>query len=372
MNTLILSCSTGQGHNSCARAIEEYYRQTQDHCTVKDALALISQDLSSFLSWGHATMYRYIPSLFRWGYSFSEGHQSLFRQGGVAYRLLVKGCDALYQLILEGGYDSVICAHPFAAVMMTRILQDHPGLVVTANLATDYVCHPGIDQTRLDLYFAPDESLRSSFKSGSIALSQVIPSGIPVRQMFYGHPDHLRNDPSREMHLLMMCGSMGCGPIEELTDQITRIMGSNVQLSVVCGTNRPLYRRLTKAYAGEERVQILGYVKDMAGLMAKADLCLTKPGGISVTECAVMGLPMVLIDAVSGCEEYNRRFFTALGGARSGKSVKELAELSLELLGEPEVLSAMRQRLLRRNRENSALIIHDHMKEMVKEKHETA
>ena len=25
MKTLILSCNTGEGHNSCAKAIEEYY-----------------------------------------------------------------------------------------------------------------------------------------------------------------------------------------------------------------------------------------------------------------------------------------------------------------------------------------------------------
>ena len=41
----------------------------------------------------------------------------------------------------------------------------------------------------------------------------------------------------------------------------------------------------------------------MALLMDSADLYLTKPGGISVTEAASMRLPMVFIDAVAGCEE---------------------------------------------------------------------
>lgn len=37
---LILSCSTGQGHNSCARAVKEYFDRKQVDCTVVDAFRL--------------------------------------------------------------------------------------------------------------------------------------------------------------------------------------------------------------------------------------------------------------------------------------------------------------------------------------------
>ena len=50
MNTLILSCNTGQGHNSCAAAIKEYFDRLGQPCAVEDALAFISADLSAFIS----------------------------------------------------------------------------------------------------------------------------------------------------------------------------------------------------------------------------------------------------------------------------------------------------------------------------------
>ena len=42
MKTLILSCATGQGHNSCACAIKEYFELQGEHCDIVDGLSLIS------------------------------------------------------------------------------------------------------------------------------------------------------------------------------------------------------------------------------------------------------------------------------------------------------------------------------------------
>lgn len=79
----------------------------------------------------------------------------------------------------------------------------------------------------------------------------------------------------------------------------------------------------------------------MALLMDSADLYLTKPGGISVTEAASMKLPMVFIDAVAGCEEYNKDFFLRAGGAATGETPSEIARVSLKLLGDEAALEKM-------------------------------
>ena len=38
MRTLILSCNTGAGHNSCAKAIREIYEAHGEVCQIADAL----------------------------------------------------------------------------------------------------------------------------------------------------------------------------------------------------------------------------------------------------------------------------------------------------------------------------------------------
>ena len=78
--------------------------------------------------------------------------------------------------------------------------------------------------------------------------------------------------------------------------------------------------------------------------MDSADLYLTKPGGISVTEATRKRLPMVLVNAVAGCEDDNLRYFTALGAAVTADTPEELSALCLSLLADPQALSAMAAR----------------------------
>ena len=46
---LILSYSTGQGHNSCARAVKEYFDRQQVDCTVVDAFRFVSEKFAVFM-----------------------------------------------------------------------------------------------------------------------------------------------------------------------------------------------------------------------------------------------------------------------------------------------------------------------------------
>ena len=373
MNTLILSCNTGQGHNSCAAAIREYYDQMGQPCAVEDALAFISGGFSAFISWGHSTVYRRLPWLFRLGYRYTERHPAVFRAHSPVYKLLTQGAGKLYSYLRDHSIDAVICAHPFAALMMTELFKQHPGCVASANLATDYVCHPGVQDTALDLYFIPDAALAPGFESPGIRPEQIIPSGLPVRQMFYtarpmAAARRLMGVPEEGKHLVLMCGSMGCGPMKRLAWQLTRQMGPEVTLTIVCGTNHRLHRRLTRRYRANRRVRVLGYVEDMSALMDSADLCLTKPGGISTTEAAVKALPMVLINAVSGCERYNLSYFTALGGAKTGAGVKALAQTALRLLSSPRELTQMRGCLSPVGERNAAEIIYTQMKKLVEQR----
>ena len=50
------------------------------------------------------------------------------------------------------------------------------------------------------------------------------------------------------------------------------------------------------------------------------DVIFTKPGGLTSTEAAVSGIPIVHIRPIPGCETENRRFFRMLGMSVSGKT----------------------------------------------------
>ena len=362
MRVLILSCDTGGGHNACARAIQEAFLECGCHCDVADSVQFVSEKLSKFMSWGHTTMYRHIPGLFRFGYGFAEKHPKMLQDEASVYKLLTGGTEQLHAYIQEGKYDSVICSHVFSGLLLRQTLKEYPMELKTAFVATDYTCSPGTARSELDHYFIPSRSLTAEFIAQGVPAGKIVPSGIPVRKEFYAQGDKAKAkrklgiDPNHT-HLLMMCGSMGCGPLEKLTKLLSNSMTDTMELSIVCGTNEKLRSELAEEFGNQPNIHIHGFVRDISTMMDGADLYLTKPGGLCTTEAAAKGLPMVFINAVAGCEEYNLNYYVRLGGAVTADSPEELAQLCLNLMGNPNRLAQLQAALKVLPKQNAAQFI---------------
>ncbi len=359
MRTLILSCSTGQGHNSVAKAIKNVFDAREQYCEIVDALSFISPKVAEFMDKGHAAMYRKAPFLFKFGYRFSENHDGSFKEGSMAWRMLTSGSKPMAKYIKDGEFDNIICTHNFAGIMLEQALKKVPMNVYTSMVATDYTCSPGMKDSNLHRCYIPAKSLTRDFTRGKITANKILATGLPVRQDFYTclTKTEARDKlglPTDCRHAVMMSGSMGCGPMEDLAEKLAETLPADFHVTVICGTNEKLYEELSEKLAAYPNMHVLGFTKDISTLMDSADLYLTKPGGISVTEAAVKKLPMVLIQAVAGCEEYNRDFFLASGGAVTAKEPEELAALCLELLSDEDRLKAMSNKLTELSRFNGA------------------
>lgn len=367
MRLLILSCNTGQGHNSCASAVKSCFERQGDTCDIADALGFISEKASKFVSGWHSRLYRHAPTVFDKGYRYIEKHSGLIAEDSAAYNLLTSGAEELYAFIQAGSYDAVLCVHIFAGLLLSKMLMRYPLPVRTGLLATDYTCSPGFGSCNMDHYFIPDESLRDAFVTADVPGERIVASGIPVRTEFLEGrakawaKKQIGIDAAHD-HVLMMCGSMGCGPMEEVAVLLAGSMDANTELSIICGTNEKLQRSLHKALRSYSNVHIHGFVKEIPLMMDSADLFLTKPGGISVSEAAVKRLPMVLIDAVSGCESGNLEFFLEKGAAKTADTPEKLAALCVELLKDKSRLSQMASAYGELSERNAAAVIYRCMK----------
>lgn len=369
MSTLILTCSTGEGHNSCAKAIKEVYDSHGEPCEVMDALLFVSEWFSGFAHRVHTSMYQKHPKVFRVGYDFTQKHNGpTTAKGSIPYRILKIGVERLHDYIIKNHITSIICVHPLLMMLLTALQEVYGDICQTAFVATDYTCSPGVKDSHPDICFIPDASLADEFSCENILMNQIVPVGIPVRQQFYKNAE--KNAAKRyfgisekKTHLLMMCGSMGCGPMENTLKLIHD--QSDAYITVVCGTNKELYNRLTGEYAACSHIQILGFVKEMSLLMDSADIFVTKPGGLSSTEAAVKRVPMVFVDAVGGCENYNCAFFTNRGGAVAGETTEKTAQLCKDLIHNPEKRVAMKTALLQLRVPNAAELIFETMQDAI-------
>ena len=278
------------------------------------------------------------PWLFRRGYRYSERHGEYFGEESLVYRLMARGADGLYDFICREGYDTVICPHVFSALMLTELLKRHPGAVRSCFVDTDYVCHPGAAESALDLYFMPDASVMEGHEA-EFDMTKVVESGIPVRRPFYSSRPGVQAKralgiPEDAAHLLVMCGSMGCGPMKRLTSCLAGLLTEKQYMTVVCGTNHALKNWLDFRFEGRENIRVLGITQN----------------------------------PVAGCEEYNMEYYVSAGLAVTAEGPRKLARLSAKLLGSKERLARMQAAGRKLRSRNGAELIYSCMNNEKSEK----
>lgn len=346
MKALILSCNTGQGHNTAGRAVLEALALRGVAAEMRDALAFGGHKTSSYVSGGYITIAQRAPQLFG----------QMYRVGATISNPRVKSpvyfANTLYaaklrDYIISNGVDTVICPHLFPAEAVT-FLRRRQGLRVRCyGVATDYTCTPFWEETDVDLFFIPHERLRAEYERKGFPPERLMVTGIPVSRAFRGRAD--RAEARRTLGLpqdkrlyLLMSGSMGFGDVPDIAGDIVRLGGEDAIVLVLTGHNERLTRRLRERFGGDGRVRPVGYTTQVALYMDACDVTLTKPGGLTSTEAAVKNVPFVHTAPIPGCETENQRFFGELGVALPTTTPLESAQAAL-LLGADE---ALRERML--------------------------
>ena len=359
MRILLLSCNTGEGHNSTARAIMEVLDSQGVQCELRDVLSCMSPRFSKFICNWHSRLYKYAPRLSDAGYRAFE-RISDPEETTPVYELLSLGAKKLWEMLMRGNYDAVICVHVFSGMMMTEVRKVWGVEIPCYFVATDYTCSPTVEQCNMDGYFIPDASLSGEFIRAGLSSLRLIPSGIPVRQAFYAHQDKTEvrerlGLPQEGVIVLLMCGSMGCGPIRRIARELVQRLPEDASVVAICGNNEKLFESLSEIES--LRLRVLGYCREIPDYMDAADMIVTKPGGLSATEAATKHLPMVLINAVGGCEGKNFDFFLARGYAVGSSEADAVVIQAVELAQDAVLRGSIHQVLAQNFAKNSAQII---------------
>ena len=343
MRVLILTCNTGGGHNAVAAALAESFRRLGVSSDTADGLSFISQKASRFVSKWHTRFYRRYPKLYKAGYMSAENDAESNDRDNPVYRYMARGARRLGRAIQDGGYDAVVCVHVIPAMMMTELRRQHETGPVFCFVATDYTCSPTVGGCTPDICVIPHEELAEEFVSCGIARETLLAAGIPVRAVFRERGDRAaaRSElalPPEGRHIVLMSGSIGCGPMADIAAELERRMERGDFASVLCGSNRQMLCALRRR--GFRRVEAVGFTNRVHRYMDSADVLVSKPGGISITEAGTRGTPLLLADMVGGCETRNQEFFHARGWAETCQP-EDMADAALALLDRPERRQAL-------------------------------
>jgi len=148
--------------------------------------------------------------------------------------------------------------------------------------------------------------------------------------------------PQQGEMVLVMSGSIGCGPMTTLALKLLRRLPKDSFVVVICGKNKGDLKELQRYAKFLERLYPVGFTDRMDLYYSAADLVVGKPGGLSCTEIAQKRVPAVLMLSVPGCESRNLEFFTRYGMALGTESVRDTLSAVRRLLGS----AAMRNRMM--------------------------
>ena len=156
MKILILSCNTGEGHNSAGKAVMEAALLRGHEVEFMDLMLLGGKTVSHMVGGAYISIVRHIPAFFSLLYKVGGLISSSTRKSPVYYaNSLLAG--RLDRYIKEHSFDLILTPHLYAAEVLTCL--KHRGLLSVPVIAigTDYTCIPFWEETDSDYYVIPHE-----------------------------------------------------------------------------------------------------------------------------------------------------------------------------------------------------------------------
>lgn len=334
MKVLVLSCSTGGGHNSCARYIKDELSVNGIKAVFKDFYDIVNENAKELSSKIYLKTLGENGGVFKNVYKLGELYSRTKIKSPV-YLINKLHKNKLYNFIVKNNFDLVIATHLFPSLTMTAINKDiNYKKINFITVATDYEPCPFFEESKPN-YFVIQKGLEEQFIKKGINKDILLNTGIPISTNFIKKAKSVRNRlhiDKEEIVILIMLGSMGFGRIEGIVSSLVEI--SNVKIIVVCGNNQKLYNQLKeKKYAN---LFVFGFVKNINDLIYSSDIVLSKPGGLSSTEIASFGKPLIHIFPIPGIETYNVKFFVKYG-------------MSIECNNKDELISTIKKLIINKN-----------------------
>ncbi len=347
----VLSVSAGAGHVRAAEALVATAKL--HHPSVEaihiDVMDLVPKLFRKIYAEKYVDVVNRHPAL--WGYLYHTADKQrddsiITRVRRVIEKINTRG---LVKKLEEMQPDAVICTHFLPAQILSRMIAKKKWPTPVWTVVTDFDVHALWVHQHLTGYCAAAEEIAWRMRERGLADTRIEVTGIPIMPVFAEQRSRevcakeAGIDPKRTT-LLVMSGGLGVGAIDQLCERILAIPGDH-QVLALAGKNAALLDKLkTIAAKYPGRFFPQGFTRTIERLMTCADLALTKPGGLTTSECLAVGLPMLVVSPIPGQEERNADYLLEAGAALKAHDLAGVDFRVRQLLAEPSRLATLRIR----------------------------
>lgn len=183
MKILLLSCSTGEGHNHCALAVKEALDARGHETSFLDMLHMFGAPGPLSFDKILNRISTKAPDVF--GMMYHAG--AMYSATGVTspvYMANIRHARQLNAYIRDNGYDAVVCSHLFPMETLTFLRRWERCEVKCCGILSDYTCIPFLAETDLDAYFLPHSEVRELCIQAGMPAEKLIVSACRWRRAF--------------------------------------------------------------------------------------------------------------------------------------------------------------------------------------------
>lgn len=420
MNVLILTASTGGGHNRASNALKDYIIKNDPEAKVDiiDAIEECSSLLNYTVVNGYKALVTLTPALFGAMYRSSDKKSPLSEMVNIIYQQSAK---RLQPIIESYEPDAIISCHPFAGAILGYMKSNFGYDVPLLTIVTDFLPHRAYIAEGIDAYItASDKAKTMLAEEYGIEPERIYDYGHPVFDKFYEGNGRSREEVLAELGfdlekrtVLIMAGSFGVTDILEIYENLLTI-DLDYQIIVITGKNKRLYDafeqllnykeeivtekepdfirmlsndnilriiyetnekaidRLTSTFKptthNKKPTRLFFFVDNVDDYMHASDLIVTKPGGLTTSESIACALPMAVFKAYPGQEEQNAALLVENDIGVIIENSGDAAEKVGSLLKDDQRLLSMRDSCRKYVRKNSCQNIYELAKKLAKMK----
>lgn len=375
---LIAYASTGSGHKIAAEAIyEEFLNNDEDiNIVIADILDYFPQNESGSKFVNFTTGLLSPVFDLTWRTNFTG--RILWGGGQLWPSLLYKNFE---HYIAGLNPDVVVCTHFVCANVAAKVRANKNLNFRIVSVPTDYETEGLWPHKETDLFCVGSEEMASTLQSRRVDRSKILVSGIPISSEFSNKYSKLEvkklfSIKQNKKVVLIICGANDSGPYKNMRKTLNECLSFFSKMDwlhfVFCvGQDEAYANKLSKLAnnVNASNFTILTYTDKLPQLMSIADIAIVKPGGLIVSECINMNLPMILIGKAYAQENLNRRFLISNGAAVHATTYKGVINFLCDIFTYPNWYTSLKFGLSKIRRANSSKKICSEVVEHIDESH---
>ncbi len=346
---LLLSVSAGAGHVRAAEALRVAAEDAGHVAQHLDVMDFVSSAFRALYTDFYLKLVEHSPTAWSMLYRIMDKTPPSAPLARVRRAIERLNTLKLRKAIAAFKPDAVVCTHFLPAELLMR--ERARGRVTSPVYVqiTDFDLHGMWIVPDMAGYFAASDEVAFRAHARGIARAKTHVTGIPIMPAFASAPS--RSECAAELGIdakrttiLLMGGGAGLGGLDDVAGRLVAL-DRDFQLIALAGRNEAMLQRLEAiAKRHPRRLVAQGFTNRVERLMAVSDLVITKPGGLTTSECLAMGLPMIVHAPIPGQEERNCDYLLEQGAALKAIDASALEWRIGELIAFPERLGAMAAR----------------------------